>query len=340
MWSVRGGWIALALALGFICAQRARAEEKIKIIQVTVATDTSKGWGLDEPLPDDLKAQQVPEKFTRVPISTTQPQTFSGKVMDVKPEQKVEVGVVSLIGSHWLNNGNYEWFPVNASRVFSVVSKNHPEANKTLLVRAEGNPWTFLRAKFDPGEGAKDIELHVKPTVKAVITMEDSEGNPIASFRGEVFNAYAMTDNHGNVLAMQRFGHPQSKNGAMPLDLPPEPVSILLEAGPTVAQYYAFIDPREANHFHFKMLAASRIKGIVTRDGKPATDLPVYSSNDAAPLSASHRRTDATGHFDFPGRRPGTYRFKAGSYQTNVDLKPGETVDLKIDLSANGAPAQ
>ena len=82
------------------------------------------------------------------------------------------------------------------------------------------------------------------------------------------------------------------------------------------------------------MLDASRIKGTVTQDGKPAAQVEVYTVNDGAPLSASVRKTDAAGRFDLPGRTPGVDHLTVGSYQTDVQLKPGETADLKIDLSA------
>src|SRR5215212_1107630 len=111
-------------------------------------------------------------------------------------------------------------------------------------------------------------------------------GNPISSFRGEVFNAYIVTDDQGNELRPQRFGNPVARDGAIVLDLPAEPFGVLL-AAEKVAPYYELIDPREASHFHFKMLAAGRIRGVVTRAGKPAVSEGVFMVNNAAPMSAS-----------------------------------------------------
>lgn len=330
--------LVTSLFLSLSIPRAIAAPEKLQVIHAEVKTEEWKGWGGGEPLPDALKAAQAPEKFRRIAAAAGQPQVFSGKVLDLKPEVRAEVGIVSLIGAQWTNSANYEWFPLDATRSFSVTSAIHPEAKKALVVRAEGRPWTFLRFNFEPGDGAKDIEFHVSPSVKCVITMEDALGNNVSSFRGELFNAYMVKDDEGQDLYPQRFGHPSSANGAMPLDLPPEPVGILLEGGLAVAPYYAIIDPRQANHFHFKMIAPSRVKGVVTQDGKPAARVSVFIVNNAAPLSASARKTDAAGKFDLPGRVPGTHFLKVGSYKTNVEVTPGETIDLKIDLSAK-APA-
>jgi len=328
--------VFLSLLLG-VAVARGQTTEKLQTIQAEIRTENWKGWGNGEPLPAELKKGRAPEKFTRIHAHPGLPQTFSGKVVGLAPTQKAQIGIVSMIGTQWLSNKNYEWFPLDASRAFSVVSVNHPEAGKTFLVKADASPWTFLRADFAPGEGASDIELHIKPAVKTAVTMEDAHGNTVGWFQAEIFNAYVMTDDNGKQLDAQRFGKGVSNGGVMLLDLPSEPVALLLEAGPKIAPYYMVIDPRQANHFHFKMLDSSRIKGTVTQDGKPAAQIEVYTVNDAAPLSASIRKTDAAGRFDLPGRTPGVDHLTVGSYQTDVQLKPGETADLKIDLSSQPA---
>ena len=79
--------------------------------------------------------------------------------------------------------------------------------------------------------------------------MEDAQGNAIGSFQAEIFNAYVMTDDNGKELDAQRFGKGASNGGVMLLDLPPEPVALLLEAGPKIAPYYMVIDPRAGKPF-------------------------------------------------------------------------------------------
>src|SRR3954463_2040128 len=155
----------------------ARGAEKIQNIQAVIRTEEWKGWGGGEPLPDSVGSQYQREKFTRVAAEAGKPQVFAGKVLDLDPGHKADVGIVSLIGTHWLTSSNYEWFPLDKSMTFSVTSAQHADAPKALGLRAEGRPWTFLRAQFDPGEGATGIELRVKPSVKCVITMEDASGN-------------------------------------------------------------------------------------------------------------------------------------------------------------------
>jgi hypothetical protein len=330
----------LILLITLICTPLfAQNENKTRQIQAVVKTEEWPGWGSGEPLPDGLKVQQTPEKFTRIPPTPDTPQKFSGKVTGLKPDQKADIGIIALKGTHWINNDNYEWSALDASRAFAITSQRNPDANKTLVIKTATGQWSFLRAEFAPREGATDIELLVKPPTKVVITMEDALGNAVTNFRGEVFNAYAMIDDQGHELRPQRYGNPISKSGAMMLELPPEPFGVLLYAD-KVAPYYEIIDPREAGRFNFKMLASCRIRGTVTRAGKPAANEGVFMVNNAAPMSATKRKTDNIGRFDIANRVPGIQHLVVGDYETDIPVKPGETTDLKIDLgSAAYAPA-
>src|SRR6185437_14731692 len=142
-----------------ICGPLAPAQtpEKLKTIQAAIRTEDWRGWASATPIPDTVKQGQLPQKFVRVPPKKHQLPKFSGKILCLRPDQKGEIGVVSMRGVQWSDNDNYEWFPLPDSRVFSVTSVNHPEAEKAGTARAAGSPWTFLRAECQPVKGARDI---------------------------------------------------------------------------------------------------------------------------------------------------------------------------------------
>jgi hypothetical protein len=116
-------------------------------------------------------------------------------------------------------------------------------------------------------------------------------------------------------------------------------VSVLI-ASPGLAPYYHVLDPREADHFNYKLLGECVISGTVTRDGKPVEGQEVYMVNEAAPLSASLRKTDKDGKFSVAGRVPGSHYISIGGNEQTIELKEGEKKDLKIDLTGVTDPAK
>jgi hypothetical protein len=329
--------LGVAPAPAAVAAQApATAPRKTQTIQAEVRTEQWSGWGGWQELPAGVKQEQAPEKFTRFPAPQGQPQTFSGKVTNFPPGKAAQVGVVAVVGTHWIKPDNYKWQKCEPDGSFTITGDHKPGAKKALVAAVGDRPWTFLRAEFAPRESARDVEIRVKEGKTLVLTMEDSQGKAVRGFQGEVFNAYVTTDDQGKQLKAQRLGALTSSGGAIVFAAPLEPIGVLLAAS-GIAPYYAVIDPREADEFHFKMLAESRVRGVVTRDGQPVAGQQIYMVNGAAPLSATLRKTDAQGRFDIAGRVPGRHDIRVGAYRTTVQVQPGETAELNIEVSAAAA---
>src|SRR5436190_13682291 len=107
-----------------IAASWSAAEDQTKTweIQAVVRREPWKGWGGGEPLPEKLKGEQQPEKFTPMGTAKGEKPKFSGKVEGVEPASSAEVGVVYLIGVHWLKNENYQWSRVKADGTFEITA--------------------------------------------------------------------------------------------------------------------------------------------------------------------------------------------------------------------------
>src|SRR5687768_8921625 len=88
----------------------ATAPRKTQTIQAQIRTEEWLGWGGGgEQLPEGTKLEQTPQKFTPFPAPEGQPQTFTGKVTGIPPGKAAQVGVVALIGTHWIKSDNYKW---------------------------------------------------------------------------------------------------------------------------------------------------------------------------------------------------------------------------------------
>jgi len=328
------GSIALVFPL------RAADEEKTETIHAVIRHDEWKGWGNGEQAPANLKQVQTLEKFTRYATPEGENPAFSGKVEGLDQMQGVEVGLVVLQGVQWLKADNYQWARVSSDGTFQLKAKKPPTSKTTLVLKAPKHPWTFLRAEFEPTESGSEILLRMPGSKRILITMEDSKGDAVNSFKAEIFNAYIMTDDAGNELRAQRYDAPGTSDGELYLELALEPRGLLI-SGKGIAPYYQVIDPRKADHFHFQMLAPAHLTGVVTRGGKPAADEEIHIYNGAAPLSASRRKTDKAGHFDIPDRVPGTHQiiFGSGDRQSkemSVELKEGENKEITVDLDVLG----
>ena len=314
-----------------MCAAAATEPRKVVTIQAEVRTARWLGWSGGEPAPESHRVEHRPEKFTRFPTPAGEPQTFSGRVIGIPQGKSAQAGVVALRGTHWASSANYKWTKCEGDGSFSVTGDHFPGARKAIVAAVDGSPWTFLRAEFLANQSARDIELRASPGKTIVLTMEDHQGRAVQGLRAEIFNAYERLDDEGNKLQMQRFGMPASSRGAIVFAAPLEPIAVLV-ASNRLAPYYAIIDPREADEFHFKMLAEGRLRGVVTQNGQPAAGAQIYVYNPAAPLSATARKTDAQGRFDFVERTPGVQEISVGSYHTSVSVDPGETADVTIEI--------
>src|SRR5205085_8250764 len=151
--------------------------------------------------------------------------TFSGKVVGLEPGSGAQVGAISLIGTHWIDNKNYEWAPVNADGSFEVKAELHAEARHAIVVKCDNHPWAFLRAEFEANQSGKNIEITMPADKPILMTVQKSDGTPARSFAVEVFNAYERYDDSDATtkpvkLKAQRYGHFNSAQGELVLPLP------------------------------------------------------------------------------------------------------------------------
>jgi hypothetical protein len=326
------GMIGLLSGMAWAAAPEA-GERETQTIQCEVRTEQWKGWGEGEAAPRELAVEPTPAKFERFATPAGAAPTFSGKVIGIPPGKTARVVVVANVGTQWINTANYKAGKVAPDGSFVVVADHKPDADKSIMASIDGRLATFLRAEFEPDESATAIELRLPETKRIVITMEDPRGRAMPGFRYEVFNPYVWRDDAGRTLRTQRLASGTASGGALVLDAPLEPFAVLLSAN-GVAPYYQVLDPRAAEAFHFKMIAPARVRGVVMRDGKPVPGQEMYMVNRAAPLSVTLRKTDANGRFDFGGRVPGQQDIRAGAFTTSVQVQPGETADVDIDLGA------
>ena len=314
------------------------AERKTKTIQAQIRTENWNWYGDGKQIAASLPSPPQPEKFERFKTPPDQPPTFTGTVLGIPPGKRAHVTVVANVGTQWIDVKNYKAANVAADGTFTITADHVPTAIKSLAVNVDGGISHFLPAEFAPRQSAKNIELRIPETRTIVLSMDDPQGKNVRNFRVEVFTAFSMQDDAGRDLRMQRLFAGASAGGAIVFDVPAaEPIGVLLSA-PGLAPYYEIIDPRDADEFHFKMLPASRIKGIVTRDGQPVAGEQILLFNRTAPLSETARKTDAQGRFDFPGRVPGQQHIHVAGYQTTLEVQPGETTVLTLEIGAAATP--
>src|SRR4051794_20148209 len=113
---------SILIAMILIAASWSAAEDQstTKEIQAVVRKEPWKGWGGGEPLPEKLKGEQQPEKFTPFETPAGAKPKFIGKIDGVDSPSSAEVGVVYLIGVHWLKSDNYQWSRVKADGSFEI----------------------------------------------------------------------------------------------------------------------------------------------------------------------------------------------------------------------------
>lgn len=282
------------------------------------------------------------EIFTRYITPAGQPATFEGKVEGLNPGVLPEVGIVSLRGTQWTSNANYQWMPVNADGTFSIAAANHPDARRAIAVRTKGQSVTFLRAEFEANESARDIVVRMKPTKPITFTAIDSAGNPVNSFKVEIFDAGAFAeqlyDDNGRPLRPQRLDAPVTSRGVLDVVVPLEPLSVLV-SGNGIAPYQHRIDPRERDSFTFSLLKATPIHVTITDDGVPVAKERVMLNNPAVAFSFTARTTDDAGHLTLPAGIPGSYRIRVRNETVETTVIEGEPCFVEIDLKDLETPA-
>lgn len=320
--------LGLAAILSALPASAQTPVEVTRIIRAVPRAGEWKGWGkYSEPDPEGPDNIGIRDKLTRVKTQPGEPREFSGKVEGLDDFTGAQVGLVSLVDVWWINDAAYEWAPVQWDGSFRITAQRYPDAEKALCLRAPNRPWVFLHANFPANEAAKDVVLRAQPGKRVRISARLMDGSAVRWLAVEPFEAYRSYDNFSQPLAKQRYGYYSTQDGDLIVTLPLEPVALYV-SGSGAANCYAIVDPTEADHYEFVLFPAGRIRGVLTRDGKPVAGTSVRLFNDAEPLSVRNSTTNEQGQWQAGGLAPGEWNVTAGDTTTVITLKPGETRDL------------
>jgi beta-lactamase regulating signal transducer with metallopeptidase domain len=331
-WSVWG--LALLGVIGVMSLTRSYDDVRTLIYRAETLSEIWDGWG-PAPAPDptqDTMAPPTPEQFTLVENDGSAPRVFSGKVVVPGLMDGVEVGLVSLVGVHWVNKDAYQWEPVAVDGTFSLTDSHYPEAPKALAVRGPDTPWTFLRYNFAPDESATDIVLKGAPPVRLRLTASGEDQEDLSSVNYEIFPAYAQYDDQGRVLRRQRLGSFNSgENKFVDALVPPGEIALFVRHDGFSA-FYQIIDTRKADHVHFVLIPAGGMKiSVVDRDGKPESGLRVQWANPAAPLSLSGSATGADGVLRQGNLTPGTIELNVDGFAPKeITVDEGQVTELHL----------
>lgn len=304
-WSRPG--LAVICLLGVLFLTRAYGDARTMVIEAKATDQPWGGWGYSSPVQDSPAVAPEPEEFS-LETNSPSPRVFSGKVESSGSMEGFEIGLVSLVGVHWVNPGAYQWQPVERDGTFSLTDSHYLEAPKAIVVRGPGIPWTFLRYNFGPDESATDIVLRPAParTIRLTVGGPDGKDLPHASF--ELFPAHAEYDDQGRALRRQRLGEFSGGEATfVQIAAPAGEVAVFAHhAG--YAGYYHVIDTRQADRFHFVLQQAGSMKiSVVDGNGQPKAGIPVRWINPAAPLSISGSATNAQGSLSQGDLTPGTF---------------------------------
>lgn len=317
----------LILLAGFPLISRG---ETTVVVHASTPQTAWSGWGYSGPAaPASAPAiPQAPAKFKLVENS----RTFSGTVTGLKSPEGVEIGIVSLVGVHWVNPKCYQWQPVNADGTFSITSNAFPEAGKALVVRGPEIPWTFLAQDFAPNQGARDVVIPVPAARKVRISVGSSEQDQRTSANFEFFPANREFGNDGKPLRRQRLDQVRLKDqSSAEVWLPRAPVAVLV-GSKGLASAYQVIDPREGDHFHFVLQAGGTLK-VTTQDaeGNPVPNVRIDWINPAAPLSLSNGRTNEAGVLERDSLTPGPFALRAEGFAPGkATVESGRTTEVVL----------
>jgi beta-lactamase regulating signal transducer with metallopeptidase domain len=331
-WSTWG--LALLALIGAMSLTSAYGAVDTLIYRAQTSTNSWNGWGLYSP-PDPQQDQAIapaPEQFTLVANPGVGPRVFSGKVIAPGSMKGVEVGLVSLVGVHWVNPDAYQWVPVAADGSFSLTDARYQDAPKAIAVRGPDLPWTFLRYNFGPGESAHDIVLRPSPAKKVRLTASGTGRKNLSQMSYEIFPAHIEYNDQGQALRRQRLGEFSSGDkGSLTLDAPAGEIALFIHHD-GFAGFYQIIDTRQASNFHFIMKHAGRMK-ITTLDaaGKPKGGVHLKWVNPAAPLSISGSATNANGILLQDNLTPGTFDLDVeGFAPRQIVVEEGKLVELQL----------
>lgn len=289
------------------------------------------GWGNSSPPPTHPEKGPAPfEQFEIVDNTGGGPRTFAGKVVVAGPMDGVEIGLVSLVGIHWNLADAYQWEPVGADGTFCITDKNYLDASKALVVRGPNTTWTFLHYNFTPQQAARDIVLTADPSKKVRLTASGSDMVDLTQVGYEPFHAATQFDPSNKPLRRQRFDYLHSGDQKyVDTVLPVGEIAIFVHRG-GYADYYQIVDTTKADHIHFVLRKAGRMKiTVLDSDGKPKNGVQVSWVNQAAPLSLWQTKTNETGILNPDHLVPGNFDLDVQGFpHSKVEVKEGQVTEL------------
>jgi beta-lactamase regulating signal transducer with metallopeptidase domain len=304
------GWSRLGVSvtclLGAMFLTRTYGEARTMVIEAKVADQPWNGWGFSPPADESATVSGV-EEFSLAPDAPV-PRTFSGRVVADGSLAGVEVGLVSLVGVHWVNPAAYQWQAVRPDGTFSITDERYLDAPKALTVRGPNLPWTFLRYNFSSRQSATGIVLRAAPARTIQLSASGPDGRDLTGSSFELFPAHAEYDDQGRVLRRQRLGEFESGAATSARVVAPEGEVAVFAHCAGYASYYQVIDTRHAEQFRFVLQAAGGMRiSVVDQDGRPERGVSVRWVNPAAPLSISGSATDDSGRLRQGGLTPGNF---------------------------------
>lgn len=309
------------------------------VLTLTVEPDDLKGswdgWG-NGTGKEETAPEYVKDALAVVEVEPGVERTFAGRVEGRLPKETLEIGIVSLVGIHWIKKENYEWSPLGEDGTFNVSSKVELNARKAICVRGPEAPWTFYPYDFAAHENGEGIVITLPERKKVTITAGEHEGEFLPKIAFERFtpgSAFSL-DGSGQELRRQQYGrYTSDPEGKIEIVFPAAPVALFLGA-PDHAKSYKIIDPRTADHFHFILKKAGRMEiTVLNPDGTPAKDHRVNWVNDKAPLSLYTKKTDDKGIALGKDLTAGIFSVSAeGTDSREVEVKAEETLPVVFQL--------
>ena len=290
------------------------------------------GWGnASPPDPHPEKAGPAPfEQFEVIDRKGAELRTFAGKVVVDGPTDGVQIGLVSLVGIHWNLADAYQWEPVSADGTFCITDKNYPDASKALVVRGPNTAWTFLHYNFTPKQAGRDIVLTADPSKHVRLTASGADMADLDKVGYEPFHAVTQLDAQGNALRRQRYDYLKSGDEKyVDTVLPVGQIAIFVHRS-GYADFYQVVDTTKADHIHFVLRKAGRMKiTVLDADGNPKANVPVNWVNPAAPLSLWAAKTNEAGLVAPDHLVPGTFELNVQGFpHSQVDVQENKVTEL------------
>jgi len=307
-------------------------KDKTLVYRAETPNQVWNGWGaVAPPDPNPQKAAApVPEQFAVVETMGKVPRVFTGTVVVDGPKDGVEVGLISLVGIHWNLPDAYQWEPVGPDGKFSITDKFHLDAPKALAVRGPNTTWTFLRYNFGSGQSGEDIVLKAGPSKKIRLTASGSDMVDLDKVGYEPFHAKTQFDDDNKPLRRQRFDYLKSGDAKFEdVMLPVGEIAIFVHRT-GYADFYQIVDTTKADHIHFVLRKAGRMKiTVLDASGKPENGVRIMWVNPAAPLSLWETKTGETG-IVFPDHLvPGTFELNVSGFPSNkVEVKEDQVTEI------------